>query len=323
MRTLFVSIMLGLAAAPVAAADLQAAAAPIAPAPRHSAQDIRTVPVEQVALAHRRHAALAQFHRWFQLYENPAATLENGLDILDENATVTSAAGSFTGRSALRQRFEAMPRSTNNAHAVEDVRFTFDPDGQMRMVADVDYRTIGASGTGQRTALTYDARLRPSDSLLPKFTQIDITRKGEPQAAPFVSKYAENRVKSIVHYWLALVDNPNRDAEPFREIFAPDFALNFSVGKLDSFDKFKKWYDGPAAVMKVSAHTVNSLTYEEVAPNLFKAIVDCDWQGVTPDGKVIVGRVINTWMFSDDPGDRFARIQSVTANIVVPFQPRP
>lgn len=323
MRTLFASIMLALAAGPVIAAETQAGADQLAPEPRYSAQDIRTVPVDQVALAHRRYAALAQYHRWFQLYENPAATLNNSLDILDENATVTSAAGSFTGRAALRQRFEAMPRNANNAHAVEDVRFSFDPDGQMRMVADVDFHTIGASGAGQRTALTYNARLRPSDTLLPKFMRIDITRKGEPQAAPFVSKYAENRVKSIVYYWLALVDNPNRDAEPFREIFAPDFALNFSVGKLDSFDKFKKWYDGPAAVMKVSAHIVNSLTYEEVAPNLYKAIVDCDWQGVTPDGKVIVGRVINSWIFIDNPSDRFARIQSVTANIVVPFQPKP
>jgi hypothetical protein len=295
------------------------------PAPTYDVAAIKTVPADQVPLGHQRFAALAQYHRWYLYYENIGATEANAVDILDENVTIESGLGKAAGHAAYRDRLSKLPRTWKNAHDVKSTAVTVNADGTISLTANVVYLNQGMLPNGVvRTAdLTYKTRLRPSETVLPKFTAIEIGQNATGETTDFIPKYADNRVRSLVYYWYALIDNPKRNAEPFREILADDFALTLSVGKLDSFDKFKAWYSGPVSSVKVSAHQLNSLTFEETAPNTYKVVVDADWQGILQDGRMMVGRTLTNWTLIDDPARRFAQIKSYDVKILVPFQPKP
>lgn len=321
MRTTIVGVMTAMAAATIVSTPGNAV--PLAPAPDVAA--IRTVPADQVSLGHQRFAALAQYHRWYLYYENIGAVESNALDILDENVTIESGLGKATGHSAYRDRLGRLPRTWKNSHDVKSAEVTVNADGTINLTAKIVYLNQGMMPNGVvRTAdLTYKTRLRPSDTVLPKFTAIEIVQNSTGETTDFVPKYADNRIRSLVYYWYALIDNPKRDAEPFREILAKDFVVTLSTGKLDSFAKFKDWYDGPVSSVKVSAHQINSLTYEEVAPNTYKVVVDADWQGLLHDGRMMVGRTLTNWTLVDDPSRRFAQIASYDVKILVPFQPKP
>ncbi|MBL4767677.1 MAG: hypothetical protein JKY94_08180 [Rhodobacteraceae bacterium] len=48
---------------------------------------------EEIRNGNIEHAAMAQYHRWFQFYERSEGGLDNALDILAEDVTITSTLG--------------------------------------------------------------------------------------------------------------------------------------------------------------------------------------------------------------------------------------
>ncbi|MBL4767678.1 MAG: hypothetical protein JKY94_08185 [Rhodobacteraceae bacterium] len=59
--------------------------------------------------------------------------------------------------------------------------------------------------------------LSPSDgSVLPMLSNVLIERNSATTADMWTDAYPENRALSLVHYYLALVEDPARNAEPFR-----------------------------------------------------------------------------------------------------------
>jgi hypothetical protein len=325
MRVTPLMVLLAVFAGCPAIAGEAPVAAPAVGQQKYSATDIKTVPADELQLGYQRHAALAQYYRWFQLAENRDSTVENALDILDANVALKSSQGEDIGHSAFRARAAKIPKSWHHAHYVNDAAIKFNADGTMALIAHVTYLNQGIlpNGATRSANLTYKTALRPTDTVLPKFTRIEIVQNGVTSAPSLVSQYGANRARSLVYYYLALIDNPKRNAEPFREILADNFALKFSVGKLDTFEKFKSWYDRSTAPVKVSSHTLNSMTYDEVAADTFKVVADFDWQGILADGRVMVGRTLNTWIFTNNPKERFARIKSADVKMLVPFQPKP
>lgn len=315
------SLAISLAAGPT----MNDAAAKPSTSPQYLARDIKTVSAKEVGESYLKHAALAQYYRWYLLYENDEATVDNAVEILDENVRVKSGLGESKGSAAYRERVGKLPKAWDNAHHVKDVNVTINPDGSTSLVANISYFNKGMlpDGAVRVGELTYLTTLKPGGGLLPLFSDIEIVQNSESRAANFVSEYPHNRVRSLVHYWLALMENPARSADPFRELFADGFVLNFSTGKIDSFEKFKAWYDGPASSIKTSTHRINSLKIAETGPNKYAVVADFDWQGITPNGQVMVGRTVHNWTVLDTPSDRFPKIKTVDVKMLVPFQPKP
>jgi hypothetical protein len=300
-------------------------ATPVADVPRYSAAEVHTISADEVRQGYIKHATLAQYHRWYQVYENDDSTLDNAVDILDANVRVKSGLGEARGTAAYRERVSKLPSAWDNAHDVRDTVITINPDGTIRLVANVTYLNRGMlpEGAVRVGDLTYRTTLRPSESVLPKFTDIEIIQNSESKGAELVPAYGANRIKSLVHYWLALIEDPRRDVEPLRELLADGFVLNFSSGRLDTFDELKSWYTGPASSITTSTHTINSLTQKEIAPGSYAVEADFGWQGIRPDGKVMVGRTLHKWTVVDDPAERFARIKTADVTLLIPFQPKP
>jgi hypothetical protein len=260
-----------------------------------------------------KHAAMAQLHRWYQIYENAETTIENQLDILVRDIKLKSGLGEGVGHEAYVQRIGQLPKTWQNAHFVHGSRITLGAGGVIGLEAQLTYLNHGMKPDGSvRTAeLTYATTLQPTDVALPKFSQIEITQLSEGTATEFKAAYAENRVLSSMHYWLALIEDPKRRLEPFRELLADGFELQFSSGPITNFEAFEQWFRGPASAVVAGTHEIGHFSCETIDRNMHSVQVDFAWQGILPSDQRMAGKTRHRWTVVDDPKERFARIKTL------------
>ena len=280
--------------------------------------------LEEIKNGYKRHAALTQFHRWFLLYEKPAYGIDNQLDILSGDIEVKSGLGEAKGHAAYTKRVEQLPETWKNAHDVRSTKVTVKPDGTIALEAEVTYLNEGLLPDGgiRTSDLTYMTELVPTDTALPLFQSISIAQNSEGTADNFTPAYAKNRVLSLVHYWLTLIEDPSRNPQPVEEILADSFSLNFSSGAITTFDGFKAWLAGPGSMVTASTHKIGDFTIKETGENTYEASMTFDWNGLLPDGKEMTAKTAHTWQIVDDPTERFARIKTVDVEVLEPFTPK-
>ncbi|MCY6380752.1 hypothetical protein [Hoeflea prorocentri] len=283
-----------------------------------------TMTTEEIKNGFHKHAALTQLHRWYLLYEEPKYGIDNQLDILDTNVTIKSGLGEATGHEQYAERVRQIPASWQNAHDVKSTDMTIGEDGSVNLMATITYLNKGVlEDGGVRSAeLSYTTTLAPTDTVLPKFTSIEIVQDSDGTAAEFVSEYGNNRMRSLVHYWLALIEDPSRNPEPVKEILADDFSLNFSSGAITDFDGFKAWLTGPASAVVASTHKISDFSQESVGDNEYRVSMTFDWNGILPDQTEMTAKTRHTWLVVDDPSERFARIKTVDVEVIEPFRPK-
>jgi hypothetical protein len=271
-----------------------------------------------------KHAAMAQLHRWYQIYENVDTTLANQLDILASDIKLKSGLGEGVGHEAYSQRINQLPKTWKNAHLVNGSNFKLSADGTIDLDITLTYLNQGMKPDGSiRSAeLTYTTKLKPTANVLPQFSQIEIKQLNEGVAPAFKDAYPENRVLSLMHYWLALIEDPKRNLGPFKEILADGFELQFSSDKINDFQAFEKWFRGPASAVAASTHVIDNFSYEVIDKKTWRVQADFTWQGLLPDGKEMVTKTRHRWTVIDNPQERFARIKTATVEVLEPFQPK-
>lgn len=273
---------------------------------------------DDIQNGHIRHAALAQLHRWYQFYESPNATLENQLDILSDTISLKSGLGEAVGHAAYCERLKDLPDTWLNAHFVNNSVFRISPDGMIHMDVDLHYLNQGMlpDQAVRAAELSYKTVLSPSDTVLPKFTSIEISEKKDGIFDSFVPAYPENRLASLAHYWLALLENPEHDSEPFREILADGFSLNFASGALTDFEEFKEWLAGPVSQIPESTYDLSDLAHEQLDDNIYRFTASLDWRAVLADGRDVTSKTKHVWLIEDNPAERFARIKTMDASAI-------
>ncbi|MEO9819481.1 MAG: hypothetical protein ABJZ83_07695 [Yoonia sp.] len=279
---------------------------------------------EEIRQGFQEHAALTQYYRWYQLYERPEGGLENALDILTENVTVTSTFGTANGHAEYSERVAQLPDTWRNAHHVVSTEITHGEDGSMALSAQVTYQNQGMlpDNVVRQADLTYTVEIVPGVAEIPLLTNVLIEQNDEPTAGEFVDAYANNRMLSLVHYWLALIEDPSRNAEPVREILADDFSLNFSSGVISDFEGFEAWLAGPGSQVVASTHVISNFSAEETVENIYAVTVDFDWSGILPNDAVMIAKTRHNWTVVNHPTERFARIRSIDVEVLEDFRPQ-
>jgi hypothetical protein len=279
---------------------------------------------DDIRSGYRRHAALAQLHRWYQIYENNAVPIANALDILQPDVQLKSGLGEAAGHAAYVSRIAQLPKTWRNAHTVRATTVDVKPGGRVALTAEITYLNVGMKPGIIRSAdLTYTMDMTAGVGLLPRFSRIEIAQNSESGVADFVSAYPENRARSLLHYWLALIEDPSRNAAPFQEILAEGFTLNFTSGAISSFAGLEAWLKGPGSSVTASTHVIRNLRVEAASATAFALTANFDWEGLLPDGKAVTAETRHAWVITDDPKERFARIESLSVKAVRPLMPRP
>jgi hypothetical protein len=271
-----------------------------------------------------KHAAMAQLHRWYQIYENYDTTLANQLDILASDIKLKSGLGEGVGHEAYSQRINQLPKTWKNAHLVNGSNFKLAADGTIDLDITLTYlnQRMKPDGSVRSAELTYTTKLKPTANVLPQFSQIEIKQLSEGVAPAFKDAYPENRVLSLMRYWLALIEDPNRNLDPFKEILADGFELQFSSGKINDFQAFEKWFCGPASAVAASTHVIDNFSYELIDKDTWRVQADFARQGLLPDGKKMITKSRHRWTVIDNPQERFARIKTAAVEVLEPFKPK-
>jgi len=266
-------------------------------------------------------ASLTQLHRWYQYYEHPQASIKNQLDILSDDVIVSSSLGTARGHAQYAKAVQAIPNHWKNAHFVKQSSIHVTSNSNVKMQATITYLNHGRSASNDisQASIDYDMHLQPNASLLPKFTNINITPTQGKNLDTFVDAYAENRLKSLMYYWLAIVEHPDRQSEPAHEILDSNFSLNFSSGTISDLDALREWFAGPASSVVFTSHTPENFSYQKLSENNYVLSVDFDWNGTLPNTKSMTARTKHTWQVVDNPLNRFAKIKSMDVEILKPF----
>lgn len=272
----------------------------------------------EVKRSYLEHGAKAQFYRWFQVYERPEGGIENALDLLDEDFHVKSGLGEAKGHDQYRERVQSLPKTWQNAHRVSDIEVSIPEEGEIGLTAKVTYQNKGLLPDNQvrEATLSYEAGFAAGETLLRPLGMVVISQEDERVADEFIDTYPVNRVLSLMHYWLGIIEDPKRDAEPFKEILADDFELNFSSGAITTHEGLAEWLAGPGSQVAASQHTVRNFEVTTLDDGTMKADADFDWIGVLPNGALITAKTRHSWEVVNDVEERFARIRKVDVEVL-------
>ncbi len=70
---------------------------------------------------------------------------------------------------------------------------------------------------------------------------------------------SEDRIRSLIHYFTSLVEDPRRDPIPFREVLAEGFRLHYISPPIDSFEALAAWVAGPLSSVVASTHAISDV----------------------------------------------------------------
>jgi len=286
--------------------------------PKHS-----TATEANIRMGFKRNAALSQLHRQWTYYENSNIDISVLLDTLADDVTITTPAGKTEGIAAFKKFVTSSTPNYSNGHTI--ISADVADDGSLSMQASANYVAAAEDGNVKVNAqvLNYSANLSFDNSqALPKFSEINIALGSTSQAEPLQNAYAANRLRSLIHYYNSLVENPARDAEPFRELFVSEFNIDFGTGEaMQSFEQFEKWIAGPASSVSASTHIIDNFSFEEVGNAQYKVLVDFSWKGILPNGLGLAGKTNHEWLVVDDSNERFARIKDIKVSFIEPIGP--
>ncbi len=261
-----------------------------------------------------KHATLAQLHRWWQYHENAESGISNHLDLLSEDAIVRSANSEVIGLDAYREMALKKQSSCRTAHFLKSHTIDISIDGSIHLTADIIQFNIGTlpeNGVSKST-VHFEATLQQTDTVLPLFTNILISQTGSGQVEIFQNAYLENRIRSLVHQFTALVEDPSRNPEPFREVLADEFSLNYLETPMTDFEMVKTWVASALSSVVASNHQIHDVSFEVADTGDYLVTIKMDSRALFPDGSGVTSKNTQTWTLADSISDRFARIKKIT-----------
>ncbi len=276
-------------------------------------------------LEQQTHAALAQYYRWYQVYEAPftAQRIANQKDILSDDVEIVSQMGASKGKNGLEDRLKVFT-GWQNAHHVQNTAVTLSPEGKLLLEADIVYQNIRPDHSQYSYTLHYSTRLQARNQDLPVFERLELKPTGEVKPFKFEAAYAENRAKSFMHYWLYLMETAHTDSGKFKELLAKDFSLQLSDGPaITQFAAFEQWLASIPGRVRTSTHAYSNFRVVDAGDNRLNVSVDFDWKGITPQGQAMVAQTHHEWVLTNTQDERFARMQSMQVTLTKPYQLAP
>lgn len=268
------------------------------------------------------HAALAQFYRWYQVYEAPNP--ERHFDIFAPDFVLDSMTGTLQGLDAFAKRLKNF-EGWQNAHHVDSASVRIKNEAELELEANITYQNIRPDGQRYAYRIHYETVLFRRKGDLPVFKSIKLRpTSGQLEDNQFRPAYSENRARSFMHLWMHLMEIVDGDPSRFRELLSPTFALDLGgAARTTTWDGFAAWFKGVPSWLALSSHKIEHFA---VAPGSAAddLIVDLliDWKGVAADGKPMIAKTQHHWQLTDRGRDkaRFAAMEDMQVKVLTPFQ---
>ena len=267
------------------------------------------------------HLALAQYHRWYQVYEVPftEARINNQADILDEEVEISSMAGVTKGKDGLGDRLKIF-EGWKNAHHVQNTETKLISENELSLEANILYQNIRPDNSRYSYTIHYSTILKLRENDLPVFTKVNLVGTGNIDEPKYEAAYQDNRAKSFMHYWLYLMETAAVNGDKFKELLAKDFELELSTaGKITTLEAFDKWIANVRNNVKDSAHYVKDFSVKVNDDNTLSVSVNFEWEGISADDKPMVAETHHEWILENNLDERFARMKKMKVIAIKAF----
>ena len=267
-----------------------------------------------------KHLVLAQYHRWYQVYETSftTKTIAHQKDILSDEVEIISQSGTTKGKDGLEERLKVFS-GWQNAHHVQKTEIKLLENGNVSLEADILYQNIRPDNSKHSYTLHYSTLLQQRKNDLPIFTMVHLKPIEVVEKFKFEEAYTENRVKSFMHYWLYLMECP--DAHKCKELLYINFVIRLTTGeKFTDFEAFQTWMGSIPTKIKTSAHQYKNLQFTSHSDNTIHVSVNFDWKGVTVDNQKMITESHHEWVLSNNTEERFPRMKQMRVTSIRPYQ---
>ncbi len=266
------------------------------------------------------HLAKAQYYRWYQLYERPMneARIANQMDLFMDTIVIESAAGTMKGKENYPERLTVY-KGWKNAHHVQNVAVTTHENGKTQIIADIKYQNIKPDGKKASYTIDYVMEVENNLKALPKLSKVSIKTKGETQDS-FKDAYPNNRVNSLMYYWIANMEQLDGNVKPFEELLTKEFELNFSTSsQIKTLSELEIWLNETPKQLIQSSHYPENLIIKVIDENTFEVSVAFDWYAIAKNGQKMKAKTQHKWIVIDNPNERFARIKKADVSQIEPL----
>ena len=266
------------------------------------------------------HLALAQYHRWYQVYEVPFTinTIANQKDILSDDVEIISQNGTTKGKDGLEERLKVFT-GWKNAHHVQNTEVKLLSKGDISLEANILYQNIRPDNSKYSYKLHYSTILEQRENDLPIFKMLNLQPTGIIEDFVFEEAYTENRVKSFLHYWLYLLESPNLDK--FKELLDENFVLHLSNSEtILNLDNFGNWISSTSAKFKSYTYQYKNLELLKNTDNTIKVKFDTELKVVTVENLKMITETHQEWVLTNDTEKRFAKMKQMNVTELKPLQ---
>ena len=275
-------------------------------------------------------SVLAQYHRWYQVYEVPFTNsrIANQKDILDEDVEITSQSGTSKGKANLEERLKPFT-GWLNAHHVQSTKVEYKDDNHLSLEAEIVYQNIRPDDSKYSYKIKYSTILIMRENVLPIFTHINLTPIENIYEFVYQPAYPENRCRSYLNYWNYLHElyQCNLQAQniligKFKELISTSFSISSTkFDPITTFDGFIKLTDSfKKEKFKYCDHILKNLNFVDNKDDTFSVTFQTDWRGITEGDKKMFGESSSELVLENNMDERFARLKSLQMSIIKPIK---
>lgn len=277
---------------------------------------------QAIRQSYMRNAALSAIHRTWNFYENENTPAQVLFDALEEDVVIETPAGLIEGLADFRAFVAGLTVNRANGHRLKSAELRIGDNGVVGLVAEVDYLAPGEDASTTLTPLHYSGELKVHEQgTLARISNLGIT-VGEPaQTQPYMNAYADNRLRGLAYHFHAMIEDPDRDPETFKEVLTDDFSISLPGLTIETEDEFAAWIDSIALTIDATEHVLDTFDFEVTGENTYTAIIHYNWRGIRRDGSGLKAKSRLEWNVVDDPAERYARIETASLEFVVPVTP--
>ena len=272
-------------------------------------------------------AAMAQIYRWY-------AAVDCGLSLtaLESDEAVVSDP-SWIARQLSGSPSELVPGICRQQHQVR--WFQLRAYQQQRTVINVGVDYLDKL-SGRRLTMEQQFYLQDRAASLPLIRRVDVLHRRplksysavNPQALSYETLSSQNRnpqnlssqnrnpqnlssqsrgpqqpmnrIRSLVHYWVSLLDYLSEPPESLGNIFASQpLQLHFVGVDINNQQKLFDWLASRQRRAQRGSHIVDRLKIRAIGGSRYRVSFELDWRGVSAEGLIEIARIEVIWLVEE------------------------
>lgn len=111
---------------------------------------------------------------------------------------------------------------------------------------------------------------------------------------------AEHAVHALVHRYFKLLEHPEALIEPFADLFAGTFELDFTMTQIATLEAFEEWATGFRNSFECFTLTVLGIAVDTSQAPLLTASIDLDFDAIGHDGARKTMSTNHIWTITDN-----------------------